>query len=241
MRAIDLTGQRFGQLVVARRAEKSAGSGQARWECICDCGGTTITHGSNLRRGQTTSCGCAVAEANRKRLRTHGMSKSGGKPGHELYQIWLGIRRRCLARTHPAYPRYGGRGIGIAAVWRDDFERFAKEVGQRPSPEHSLDRIDNDGDYAPGNVRWATPQQQADNRGPVAALRRENAALLAEVRRLRAAEQRIQALVGGNDYLWIETVDEAGFTREQVSDAIAGIKRNWRGDIIEGPTEENQS
>ena len=87
---------------------------------------------------------------------------------------------------------------------------------------------------------WGGIEHEADA-DFIAHAREDVPALLAEVRRLRAAEQRVQALIQGDDYRWIESADEPGFTREQVADALAGIKRNWRGDIIEGPTEENQS
>lgn len=184
---VDLTGQRFGRLLVVERVERSAGSGQARWRCNCDCGGTTVTHGSNLRSGKTTSCGCAVVDANRERLMTHGTSRGDTK--HDLYDTWSGIRKRCLTTTSQAYPRYGGRGITVCPEW-DDFLTFVADVGPRPSALHSLDRIDNDGNYEPGNVRWATAKEQADNRGPMARLRRENAELVAEVERLRGVLTR---------------------------------------------------
>lgn len=162
-RLIDVTGQRFGRLVAVKRVQTPNRSTKAHWLCICDCGGQTVTSGQNLRRGQTTSCGCAIGAANRARLTTHGSSTGRDRQGHELYQTWVNMRRRCLSPSNHAFPRYGGRGISIAPEW-DDFDRFVADVGPRPSLGHSLDRVDNDGNYEPGNVRWATAAEQANNR-----------------------------------------------------------------------------
>ena len=157
MRLVDLTGQTFGQLTVTGRAE-SRTNGEARWHCACSCGGTATSTSSNLRRGRTTSCGCAVARFNRQVRTTH-----GGRRTPE-YGIWCSMVKRCENPNHPRYADYGGRGIGIHPEWRADFAAFLRDVGRRPSPELSLDRIDNDGNYEPGNVRWATAKEQAANR-----------------------------------------------------------------------------
>lgn len=157
MRLIDLTGQTFGKLTVIGRDESRKGV-EARWRCACICGGSTTTTGSNLRRGRTTSCGCAVADFNRRTRTTHGARRT------PEYEIWCSMIKRCENPNHHAYSRYGGRGISVHPEWRADFAAFLRDVGSRPSPDLSLDRIDNDGNYEPGNVRWATAKQQANNR-----------------------------------------------------------------------------
>ena len=187
MKVTEMIGTRWGALTVVRRAKTQGKSKQASWLCLCDCGNESVVLGGNLRSGRTTSCGCAVAEANRRRLVTHGLSRSANNPGHPLYETWVGMRRRCHSPKNEAFARYGGRGIEVCPEWRDDFLQFLADVGERPTPNHSLDRIDNDKGYEPGNVRWATPQEQADNRGPVATLRAENAWLVERVRELIGA------------------------------------------------------
>lgn len=157
MRMVDLTGQTFGQLTVIDRAKNRKG-GEARWNCACNCGGSTTATGSNLRLGRTTSCGCAMRQINRERKTTH------GGHGTPEYGIWCSMIRRCENKNDDAYPRYGGRGITVHPEWRADFAAFLRDVGRRPSPDLSLDRIDNDRGYEPGNIRWATAKQQANNR-----------------------------------------------------------------------------
>jgi hypothetical protein len=143
MQLIDKTGLKYGRLTAVRYV------GNGRWLCRCDCGVEKefLTH--NLGR-HATSCGCYIREVTIARNTTHGQA-------HTVeYRAWCAMRRRCTD--------YGGRGIRVAPEWDASFERFIADVGPRPSPLHSLDRIDNNGNYEPGNVRWATRQQQSANR-----------------------------------------------------------------------------
>lgn len=136
--------------------------------CRCDCGAVTTVRLASLRRGATVSCGCYLAEVVKLTHRTHG--HAGVRAEHQrpsaLYRTWLGIVRRCTNASEPGFKRYGGRGIGLHAPWRA-FPTFMADIlssiGDRPSDEHSIDRINNDGHYEPGNVRWATRDIQAAN------------------------------------------------------------------------------
>jgi hypothetical protein len=148
----DLTGHRFGKLTVQRWAFHS------QWLCMCDCGRESLVLTSNLNRGNTTSCGCVKRIVASKRATTHGLSRT------LAYKTWLGIRARCLRPSHPSYSDYGGKGIGIWDEWAVSAERFIADVGQPPTLGHSLDRIDNSKGYEPGNVRWATDVEQANNK-----------------------------------------------------------------------------
>ena len=156
---IDLTGQRFGAMVVGR-AEKGK-RGEPRWLCRCQCGGQTITYAGKLRSGHTKSCGCLTRELSAHRRTTHGHTQR--RRDTPEYRSWRGMRNRCHCPDNVSYKNYGGRGIQVCDRWRESFENFLADTGPRPEGM-SLDRIDNDGDYEPMNCRWATPAQQRANR-----------------------------------------------------------------------------
>ena len=160
-KAIDLTGQRFGRLTVLYRDDSFAKDGHACWICQCDCGALVPVRSSLLRQGGTRSCGCLARDLTIARSKTHGMTKT------KIHRIWAGMKRRCFCETDNHYPLYGGRGITICDEWREDFVTFYDYVSKLEHFDedgYTLDRINNNGNYEPGNVRWATVKQQAQNR-----------------------------------------------------------------------------
>jgi hypothetical protein len=153
--AIDITNQRFGLLVAIRPTAKRNSSGSIGWLCKCDCGNTCIITVGDLNWGSYRSCGC------KRGYHTHGYTK--GRKRQPLWVTWQGMLQRCYDPNNIAYERYGGRGIRVCKRWRHSFENFLADVGERP-PGHSIDRINNSGNYKPGNVKWSTPKEQANNR-----------------------------------------------------------------------------
>jgi hypothetical protein len=144
---IDMTGRKFGLLTVKSVVELK---GRLRlWRCECECGGEVKCWGNTLRQGRHSHCGC--------------LAQRDGHSRHPLFKIWLGMIQRCENQNAPGFKNYGGRGIAVCDGWRKSFRDFAEDVGERPSASHSLDRINNAGNYEPGNCRWATQREQQSN------------------------------------------------------------------------------
>ena len=160
MQINDLTNQKFGRLTVVERAEsKTFPSGQTKiqYKCKCVCGNETIVLGQNLIRGNTRSCGCLALET-----RT-----IHNKWGTKCYRAWDHMIQRCTNKNYIGYKNYGGRGIKVCDQWLSSFDAFYNHVSKLPhygEEGRSLDRINNDGNYEPGNVRWATRYEQTNNR-----------------------------------------------------------------------------
>jgi hypothetical protein len=158
---IDLTGKRFHQLTVIGKGRRTPGS--TYWNCRCDCGQVRQVASAKLRSGRAYSCGCTKKTNIAKALTTHGQS-GGHTKGRRTaeYRIWGLMVNRCHNPKNPAYPDYGGRGIMVCERWRT-FENFFADMGPRPSKRHTIDRTNNSKGYEPGNVRWATMKEQANN------------------------------------------------------------------------------
>lgn len=159
----DIRGERFGRTVVVAYGGKSAAKcPQTLWICRCDCGTEHTVKLTHLRSGSTQSCGCLRKEWSATSHLRHGCARNGKRAPE--YRAWEALRHRCLVPTDRQFHNYGGRGITVCDRWRDSFEAFLEDMGPRPSPKHSIDRWpDKNGNYEPGNCRWATSKQQLNN------------------------------------------------------------------------------
>ena len=165
---VDLTGKRFGLLTVLSRGVNKKDK-KSTWLCLCDCGNYKVVRSSNLIAGQTKSCGCLCYESRKNaaqkfkseksHLYKHGLSKS------RINSIYRGIKKRCYNHNEPSYQNYGGRGIRMCEIWKNDFMSFYRwSMENGYSDTLSIDRIDVNGDYSPNNCRWVTCKENCRNR-----------------------------------------------------------------------------
>lgn len=157
----DLSGQKFGRLTVLRYFGTEVLNGRKirpHWWCRCDCGSEMAFDGTNIRSGNTSSCGCLHRERAKARATKHGLI------GHRLYSTWRGMKDRCYSPNHSHYAQYGGRGIGVDEPWRSDFAAFVRDMEPTWRPGLTVDRIDVNGNYGPGKCRWSTQSEQCSNK-----------------------------------------------------------------------------
>jgi hypothetical protein len=148
----NLVNRKFGRLVVLEVLPSSLA------KCLCECGSSKLIRIDRLRSGNTKSCGCLKREMKIKQLRKHGLRHSSE------YTSWRGMKNRCYLRSNKFFSHYGGRGIRVCDRWINSFANFFEDMGRKPTPTHSIDRIDVNGDYEPSNCRWATKTEQSRNK-----------------------------------------------------------------------------
>jgi hypothetical protein len=152
-----MVGKRFGRLTVIKINGRSR-YGQNKWLCKCDCGNEKTIEGASLRRGVTVSCGCYQREIAKLANTTHGYSH---KPEHN---IWAAMITRCYNKNYIGAKNYSGRGITVCDSWLNSFENFLKDMGNRPTRYHSIERVNNDGNYEPVNCKWEVREVQDRNK-----------------------------------------------------------------------------
>ena len=160
-RIIDMVGQKFGYWIVVSMSDRKGKS--IYWNCVCVCGKQMVVEGCRLRRGASKSCRCKSQEFRLQKRMTHG--ETVGRKATKEYRAWQAIINRCRKPTSTKfYHRYGGRGIDICERWFESYENFIEDIGRAPTEKHSIDRIDNTGNYCKENCRWATTKEQSRNK-----------------------------------------------------------------------------
>lgn len=157
---INLVGKRFGRLIVIEKAENNRW-GQIQWLCLCDCGQEAVVRGCYLVSNHTKSCGCLQKEARVQSSVKHGHYKN--RKQSKTYKAWSGIIQRCNNPRNGRYHRYGKRGITVCKRWVE-FKNFLEDMGKKPTDKHSIDRVNNNGNYCKSNCKWSLPKEQARNR-----------------------------------------------------------------------------
>lgn len=154
----NLIGQKIGKWFIWYEANRRGKNNELRyWICRCECGKVKEVRQTSLLNSHSKSCGCVPLKKFIKQSTVHGL--------HDVpeYEIWKAVKARCNNKNGINYKRYGGRGIVVCKRWSKSFENFYKDMGSRPSLDYSIDRINNDGNYEPGNCKWSTRIEQANN------------------------------------------------------------------------------
>lgn len=159
----DLSGKKFGFYTVIRFVDNNIPEKRVnRFLCRCDCGTENVLTSSQINSSKTQSCGCKTNEIISRKKSTHGATRNGKRT--KEYRTWRSIKDRCYLKTSKSYHNYGGRGIVMCQAWLNSFGEFFKDMGMSPLKISSIERINNKGNYEPGNCEWSTPKLQARNK-----------------------------------------------------------------------------